>query len=246
MGSDFDKQVSEAEHEANRAPSGLEALIDAYTDKMGNEAGVSNKIVTVPNIISCCRLIFIPIFLVLLLRGHDVAAFLVFAFAALSDCIDGYVARSTGAVSKLGQILDPFVDRLLMISGALGLIAVGRLPVWIVVLVLVRDGLMLLGGSILLRKWSIRIPVIYAGKVVTTLLFAGFAGLLINWPRMTGLGLCQLSWLPGFNGAVCPWGIWLVYAGLVLGVFTTSYYIVKSLRALHEAKSRQVSQFETV
>lgn len=197
-----------------------------------------DRILTVPNIISFLRLCLIPVFIVLLVKDKNVAATAVFAFAALTDCIDGYIARHFNQVSKLGQLLDPTVDRLLMISGAIGLIIVGRLPIWIVVLVLVRDVALLLGGSWLLEKWQIRVPVIYAGKVCTTILFTGFAFLLLNWPLMAGLGWTSVSWLPGFNAAMSSVGIWLVYAGLLLGVFTTSYYVIKGALALRDAKAR--------
>ena len=86
------------------------------------------------------------------------------------------------------------------------------------------------------------VPVIFAGKVVTTLLFAGFAFLLINWPRVPGLGIVRSTWLPGLCSGVFSVGIWLVYAGLILGVFTTSYYVLKSIRLLHETKERQTKQ----
>ena len=64
---------------------------------------------------------------------------------------------------------------------------------------LARDLLMLIGGGILLTKYKIRIPVIYPGKVATTFLFVGFAGLLLNWPLVGGLGVCDIAWLPGFT-----------------------------------------------
>ena len=222
------------------APQG--SMLENFSETGKTHEEASDRIFTVPNIISFLRLCLIPVFLILLLNGHDIGATVVFAAASLTDCIDGFIARHFNQVSKLGQVLDPTVDRLLMISGAVGLILVGRLPVWIVVLVLLRDAVLLTGGSWLLKKWHIRVPVIFAGKVCTTLLFCGFAFLLLNWPRMNGLGWVEAAWLPGFNGAVCSFGIWLVYAGLALGVFTTAYYITKSILALHEAKANERAQ----
>ncbi|MEQ3362198.1 CDP-alcohol phosphatidyltransferase family protein [Raoultibacter massiliensis] len=205
------------------------------------EEPVSNKILTVPNVISAIRLCMIPVFLVLLIEGYDILATFIFALAAGTDWIDGQIARRTHTVSKLGQLLDPAVDRLLMISGVLGLLLVGRLPLWIIVVVLLRDGLLLVGGAILLSKYRIRVAVIYAGKVTTTLLFVGFAGLLLNWPLIAGLNVIDVSWLPGFNGVDVSWGIWFVYAGLVLGIITTGYYIAAALKELKAARSKESS-----
>lgn len=201
------------------------------------EEEVSDKVLTVANAVSFARLAMIPLYLVLLLGGHDLAATLTFAVAASTDFLDGQIARRTHTVSKLGQLLDPAVDRLLMITGVLGVFLVGRLPLWVILVVLLRDGLMLAGGSWLLSRHRIRIPVVYAGKVATTLLFVGFAGLLLNWPLVPGLGWCDAAWLPGFSTAAVSWGIWFVYAGLLLALGTTAYYVAAAWRALQAAKA---------
>ncbi len=196
----------------------------------------SSRILTVPNVISAVRLCLVPVFLVLLLGGHDIPATVLFALAAGTDWIDGQIARRTHAVSKLGQLLDPAVDRILMIAGVAGLLLVGRLPLWIVVVVLARDALLLLGGAYLLRRHRIRIAVVYPGKVATTLLFVGFAGLLLNWPLVPGLGVCDAPWLPGLDAQAVSWGIWFVYAGLALALGTTVYYVSAAVRRLRDAR----------
>lgn len=201
-----------------------------------DEEQVTNRVFTLANAISFIRLLMVPAYLALLLHGCDVLATVLFAAAALTDFIDGQVARRTHTVSKLGQLLDPAVDRILMITGVLGVFLVGRIPLWIIVVVLARDLLMLIGGGILLTKYKIRIPVIYPGKVATTLLFVGFAGLLLNWPLAAGLGWCDIAWLPGFTDQPVSWGIWFLYAGLILGVATTAYYCVRALEELKRVR----------
>ncbi len=197
---------------------------------------VTSKILTIPNVISFIRLCFVPAFLVLLLNGQNIPACVVFAIAAGTDWVDGQVARHTNSVSKLGQLLDPFVDRCLVISAVLGLLAVGRVPLWIVILVLARDLFLLAGGAWLLKKWGVRVPVIYPGKVAATLIYIGFGALLLNIPLIGGLGWVDVAWLPGFNASPVGWGIWFVYAGMLLNVFTTSYYAFDAARRLKAAK----------
>ena len=169
------------------------------------------------------------------MTGYDILATILFAVAASTDWIDGQIARRTHTVSKLGQLLDPAVDRILMISGVVCLLIVGRLPAWIVILVLGRDLLLLIGGAYLLKKWRIRVAVIYPGKVATTFLFVGFAALLLNWPVLTGLGVVPFAWLPGLSSGPYSWGIWFVYAGLIVGLFTTVYYVATGARRLAAA-----------
>ena len=197
---------------------------------------VTNRIFTMPNVISFIRLCMVPVYMVLLLNGYDLLATFMFALAAGTDWIDGQLARRTNCVSKLGQLLDPAVDRILMSCGVIGLMLVGRLPIWIVVVVLGRDLMLLVGGAYLLKRYHERVAVIYPGKVATTFLFVGFAGLLLNMPLIGGLGWFEASWLPGFGSEACSWGIWFVYAGLLIGLFTTLYYVLAGYRKMQKAR----------
>lgn len=197
---------------------------------------VTNRIFTIPNVISFIRLCMVPVYMVLLFNGYDLLATFMFALAAGTDWIDGQLARRTNCVSKLGQLLDPAVDRILMSCGVIGLMLVGRLPIWIVVVVLGRDLMLLVGGAYLLKRYHERVAVIYPGKVATTFLFVGFAGLLLNMPLIGGLGWFEASWLPGFGSEACSWGIWFVYAGLLLGLFTTLYYVLAGYRKMQKAR----------
>lgn len=197
---------------------------------------VTNRIFTIPNVISFIRLCMVPVYMVLLLNGYDLLATFMFALAAGTDWIDGQLARRTNCVSKLGQLLDPAVDRILMSCGVIGLMLVGRLPIWIVFVVLGRDLMLLVGGAYLLKRYHERVAVIYPGKVATTFLFVGFAGLLLNMPLIGGLGWFEASWLPGFGFGACSWGIWFVYAGLLIGLFTTLYYVLAGYRKMQKAR----------
>lgn len=197
---------------------------------------VTNRIFTIPNVISFIRLCMVPVYMVLLLNGYDLLATFMFALAAGTDWIDGQLARRTNCVSKLGQLLDPAVDRILMSCGVIGLMLVGRLPIWIVFVVLGRDLMLLVGGAYLLKRYRERVAVIYPGKAATTFLFVGFAGLLLNMPLIGGLGWFEASWLPGFGSEACSWGIWFVYAGLLIGLFTTLYYVLAGYRKMQKAR----------
>ena len=85
-----------------------------------------------------------------------------------------------------------------------------------------------------------RVAVVFPGKVATTLLFVGFAGLLLNWPLVPGLGVVDASWLPGLNGQTCSWSIWFVYAGLALALATTVYYVGAGLSRIRAARRAHV------
>lgn len=228
---------SKKEQRVSVTESAKAAATEYLKSDDGEEA--SNKIFTVPNLISFLRLCLIPAFFVLLLDGHDILATVLFGVAASTDWIDGQIARRTHSVSKLGKVLDPTVDRLLMIMGVIGIFVVGRLPLWIIILVIGRDLGMLVGGAYILARYKVRVDVIYPGKVATTFFFVGFFGLLANWPQIAGLGVTDLTWLPGFTATTASWGIWFVYAGLILGACTTTYYIVTAIRKCRVAAAAE-------
>jgi cardiolipin synthase len=214
-------------------------IIDMNAPDVKPDEQVSNDILTIPNIITFIRLCMIPVFAVLLFQGNNLAAAIVFGVTAATDFLDGMIARKTHAVSRLGQLLDPATDRLLMITAVVCLLVAGRLPLWIIVLVLVRDLFLLAGGYYLLKRWQVRVAVRYLGKVATAFLFFGCALLLLYMPLTPGLGLCDFSWLPGFNHEMYCWAIWLVYIGLALAVVTTVYYIKRGIQGMNIAKTRE-------
>lgn len=206
---------------------------------MAQQEQVTNRIFTLANVISFIRLCMVPAYFVFLLEGHDLLATFLFALAASTDFVDGQIARRTHTVSRLGQLLDPAVDRILMIAGVVGLLLVGRLPLWVIVVVVARDLFLLCGAAFLLR-YKKRVAVVFPGKVATTLLFVGFAGLLLNFPLVPGLGICDISWLPGLNAEQVSWGIWFVYAGLALALATTALYVYRGWQALQEGRAERI------
>ena len=63
----------------------------------------------------------------------------------------------------------------------------------------------------------------------------GFAGVLLNWPLLTGLGMVDFAWLPAFNGELYSWGFWFIYAGLALAIGTTVYYAQQGIAKMRIA-----------
>lgn len=205
------------------------------------EDEVSNKVFTVPNIITFCRLFLLPIFLWLEFGAHqEVAALAVFAIAASTDWVDGQVARRTHQVSKLGKLFDPTVDRLLIAVGVIAIVLLGRLPLWILVYLIARDCVLLIGGKFLLDHVGKVPPVRYLGKFATAFLMFGFCFLLLGAPTTPGLGIYGApAWLPGFGSGDVLFGIWLIYCGLVCSVSVFVIYIREGVQYYSEWKHSQ-------
>lgn len=198
---------------------------------------VSDRILTVPNVITFIRLLLLPLFLWLeFVPRNEVAALVVFAIASGTDWIDGQIARRTHQVSRLGKLMDPFVDRLLIAVGVIAVYGLGRVPLWILVYLITRDCLLLLGGKILLDTAGKVPAVVYPGKFATAFIMFGFCFLLLGWPTVPGLGFAGVpAWFPGFGTEPALFGIWLIYVGLVLSVSVFVYYVVKGVRMFFDA-----------
>lgn len=107
-----------------------------------------NLPINIPNILTISRILLIPIFIIALLKGMFSAALLIFTFAAISDALDGLLARYFKQYSVLGAILDPIADKLLLSSSYVCLAVLNVIPDWLSVLVITRDILIVLAIAV--------------------------------------------------------------------------------------------------
>ncbi len=185
----------------------------------------SHDVYTVANIITVLRLILVPFaFAVLIEEVNDRVAFALFALAASTDWLDGQIARRTGTVTVIGKAIDPMVDRLLLAAGVIGLYIIDRLPLWIMLVLVVRDAY-LLYGAWRLEHHHMRLPVTLLGKSTTAVLLTGFSILILGWPV-----------LPVAGGI--PLGIVAVYVGIVMSVTSAVQYTVLAQRAIAAVDGR--------
>lgn len=144
---------------------------DGHGTGAGGPAGgeeALDRIATIPNALSAVRILLIPVFVFLLLHpGTGFAGLLLLGFTVATDWVDGYLARRTGQVSNLGKLLDPIADRLALVAALAALVARGVFPLWAALLVIVRDGVVLLGGAAVLARTGLRIDVRWIGKLAT-------------------------------------------------------------------------------
>ncbi len=100
-----------------------------------------DQILTLPNAITIVRILAIPVILLLLNPGRDYQVFtaIFFMAAAVTDYVDGYMARRRGLVTTLGKFLDPLADKLLIVTGLIALIPTRGIPVWMVVVIVGRE-----------------------------------------------------------------------------------------------------------
>jgi cardiolipin synthase len=143
----------------------------------------TDRILTIPNVISFARIALIPLFVWLIVeRRTTFTGLVVFGVVVATDWVDGAIARATGQVSEVGKVLDPVADRLAIAAGLIALVVRDAFPLWAAILILARDALILIAGVVLLSARRVRIEVRYIGKVATFLLMAAIG--CIAWGNL--------------------------------------------------------------
>lgn len=172
-----------------------------------------------PNVLTSLRIIFVPVFAWLVLRGNNEhlgwmwAAFGLFVALMITDKLDGDIARARGLITDFGKIADPIADKALMISALVCLNIVGPLPVWVTVVIVARELGITLWRFAALRR-GVVVPASKGGKIKTTLQSVG-----------VGLYLCPL---PSFMDV--PTEL-VMLAAVVVTVYTGVQYIVDARKA---------------
>src|SRR5918999_734014 len=173
----------------------------------GEAERFGDRVLTVPNVLSLLRLFLVPVVVALLLAGSDTLAAAFFVLAALTDFLDGRLARMAGP-TRLGRILDPLADRLMLSSVAVVLAGRGVLPAWAVAILVGRDLLTLIGSIVVGNK----VRVNRVGKAATAVLM-GATALVVLMP-----------------GTVV--GVILFYAGFGLSIVAGLMYLRGGRRVL--------------
>jgi len=139
-------------------------------------------VINVPNLITIGRAFLVPVFIVAIFYSKFREALLVFSVAAVSDALDGFLARKLKQVSRLGVILDPIADKALIDSGYFLLsYSTKEIPVWLTVAVISRDLLILFGGWLISIFGKIeRIRPTYLGKATAFMQFLTLFFTLLN------------------------------------------------------------------
>ena len=140
---------------------------------------VSERLLTIPNVLSILRLLGVPVFLWAILSGRDGLALLLLLFSGVTDYLDGKIARQFNMESRLGGFLDPIADRLYILATLFGLMWRDIIPVWLVVVLLARELVMAMMLLYLRSRGQVGLPVHFVGKAATFNLLYAFPLLLL-------------------------------------------------------------------
>ena len=176
------------------------------------------ELVNAPNLVTLGRIALIPLFLYLLYyesRRNSFWAAAIYSVCALSDWVDGWLARVSGKVTTLGKFLDPLADKVIVLSALVMLVRLGRVPVWVVVVIVAREFLISALRTIAASEGLV-ISASQGGKWKTSLQLCGVICLMLHYHfaidyvfgvvmtdfQAVGLALIYLSLVPGLLSAV--------------------------------------------
>lgn len=177
---------------------------------------MGNLLVNIPTIITFSRIFLIPLF-ILIVGPKPLFGTFVFALASATDLVDGYIARKSKQVTRLGILLDPLADKLLVISALIVLVDMGIIQAWIAIVIIARE-FIVTGLRVVALSKDIMIPAEFGGKIKTTTQFTSIFIFLID--------------RSGINLDLYPMGVVLLWIAMLIGITSGIQYFVLFWRRL--------------
>lgn len=183
----------------------------------------TDRVFTLPNVLTFARLLGVPLFLWLILGPHwDGWAFIVLAVGGATDFLDGHLARRWHQISRIGQMLDPVADRTYIAATLLGLALRDIIPWWLVGVLVARDVCMALLIPLLKTRGYTSLPVHFLGKMATFFLLYAFPAILLgDGPTSVDLVFRIAGWACAIWGTALYWWAGLLYARQAIWLVTS-------------------------
>ena len=141
----------------------------------------------VPNILTILRFLLIPVIVFYIFTGNYILAFIFFTISGLTDIADGFIARKFNLVSTFGKLMDPLADKLTQIATLASLVFTDIIPIWILLIVLLKEFIMICGASFLYGK-DVVVYSKWYGKLATVLFYIAIVvSLLLKQFELTGI-----------------------------------------------------------
>ncbi|KAA0895169.1 CDP-diacylglycerol--glycerol-3-phosphate 3-phosphatidyltransferase [Oryzomonas rubra] len=190
----------------------------------------SHPILNIPNILTMLRIAAIPLMAFLLLVPDKQAGFwaaAVFALASITDWLDGYLARRMGIVTVFGKFLDPIADKLIVMAALIMILPFGRVPAWMVLVVLGRE-IIITGLRGIASSEGIVIPASDLGKFKTIFQIVAILGLVLHY---------DYNWLFGIDNPLVHVnmhnvGMFYLWIATLLTIWSGVDYLVKFVRVI--------------
>jgi CDP-diacylglycerol--glycerol-3-phosphate 3-phosphatidyltransferase len=200
------------------------------------KATLRAELLNAPNILTYIRILGIPLVMLCIWGGEPkdcVIAGWLYSIVTFTDYLDGWLARKLDCETVVGKFLDPLADKLMVMAMLIMLVALNRIPGWLVVVVLARE-MSINGLRAVASTEGLLITSGYLGKIKTALQMIGIMCLLVHYPyKVYFIGLFEA--VVDFNTV----GLWVLIIATVCGLISAGDYIRDFFRALDAKRSRQ-------
>ena len=141
----------------------------------------------IPNTLTIIRFLLIPLIVLYIFTGNYILAFVFFTISGITDIADGFIARKFNLISNFGKLMDPLADKLTQISTVASLVFTNIIPIWILLIVLLKEFIMIVGASFLYGK-DVVVYSKWYGKLATVLFYIAIVvSLLLKQFEITGI-----------------------------------------------------------
>jgi CDP-diacylglycerol--glycerol-3-phosphate 3-phosphatidyltransferase len=178
-----------------------------------------------PNLLTVVRILLVPVVVVALLEetpNADTLAAIVFAVAAFTDGLDGYIARSRGSITTFGKLMDPIADKLLIIAPLVSLVSLGRIDAWVAMVIIAREFAVTALRMVAVEQ-GVVIPASPLGKAKTIFQIAAIFAVI------------------AFQSTPLPVDL-LVYAAVIVTLVSGADYFLGLRRRIDEARRERSDQ----
>jgi len=193
----------------------------------------------VPNILTIVRFCLIPVIIILLIQNNYMLAFIVLTISGITDILDGTIARKYNLITNFGKLMDPLADKMTQVA-LLGTLAIQKIiPVWIIVVVIIKEFLMVSGASFLYGK-ELVVSSKWYGKLTTVLFYVAIVcSLFTQYWNGTLINKYSLSAVPEFH-------TYIYYLAVVTTIFSLimyikAFYMQGYLKKALEQESNQIN-----
>lgn len=207
-------------------------------NKAARKRSLREDAVNLPNLLTMLRIALIPVALWLIIEGTPRASFyaaMVYAVSAITDFLDGWIARRQGLVSVLGKFLDPLADKLLVASSLVAMLAMHRVPAWAVIIILARE-LSITSLRVIAMSEGVTIAAGQGGKEKAALQMIAVFMLMIHHRYDVDFGLFSVE-QADFNAI----GLVLLYLSVFFAITSAGEY-VKLFADAVELKEKRLSE----
>ena len=192
----------------------------------------------VPNILTIIRFLLIPIIVIFAFEDNYIATIIVLTISGLTDVLDGYIARKYNFITNFGKLMDPLADKMTQVA-LLGTLAIQKIiPVWIIVVVIIKEFLMVSGASFLYGK-ELVVSSKWYGKLTTVLFYVAIVCSLFIQYWNSG-NLITASTLPEFDTYIYYLAVLTTIFSLIM--YVKAFYLQGYLKKALEQESNEIDK----